>query len=164
MSGDDSGWLTLTEAAVRSGHTRESLRQRVRRGRLRSQRGNDGQLRISERDVADLPPPSAADQGRPGTSAVGVTPDVLMVALDDLRSAMNDLRQDLERTRSALDAALADRLVDRGRAERAEARAEAEAARAAASEARLAAVEAALAEARTPWAVRVIRAFRPGSR
>jgi len=156
-----SGWLTLTEAARRSGHSREALRQRVRRGRLRSQMGNDGQLRVREQDLADLPPTSTDDQGDSAPAVPETVLDVLRATVDDLRSALNDTRQDLERTRTTLDAAQADRLVDRGRAERAEAQAEAASARAAAAEARLAAAEAALAEARTPWTVRVVRGLRP---
>jgi hypothetical protein len=159
-----TAWLSLTEAARRTGHSREALRQRVRRGKLRAQMGNDGQLRINEQDLADLPPPSQVDQERPGSTAADTTLDVLRMAVDDLRSTASDLRQALEHTRTALDTAQADHLVDRGRAERAEARAEAEAARATAAEARLVATEAALAEARTPWAVRVVRALRPGTR
>src|SRR4051794_33512318 len=52
-----------------------------------------------------------------------------------------------------------DRLVDRGRAERAEAWLEAERARVAGLEARLTTLETELAEARLPWAVRVVRAI-----
>lgn len=151
----DDLWLTLTDAAARSGHTREALRQRIRRGRLRATKGNDGQLRVRARDLADLPPPdpSGADPGQHDGMALDVTVDVLA-------STVADLRADLERTRTALDTAMDGRMVDRGRAERAEAQAVAEAARAVAAEARLAAAESALTEARQPWVVRVIRAVR----
>ena len=151
----DNLWLTLTDAAACSGHTREALRQRVRRGSLRATKDNNGQLRVQARDLADLPPPdpSGVDPGQ----GDGTTPDA---TLDILVATVVDLRTDLERTRTVLDKALNDRLVDRGRAERAEARAAAEAARAATAETRLAAAESALAEARQPWIVRVIRATR----
>ena len=145
------GLLTLTEAAAKSGYSREALRQRVRRGTLKSTRGNDGQYRIDARDLADLPPPEPTtdDPGRPGDDI-----------LDTLVGTVADLRAELAAARSALDAAQADRLVDRGRAERAEAEAAAERRRAEAAEARAAGAEAALAEARTPYLVRVIRAIR----
>jgi len=155
----DEQWLTLTDAAARCGHTREALRQRVRRGSLRAIKGNDGQLRIQTRDLADLPPPDAtrdatgADPGQHDSATLvattDATPDMLATTLADLA-----------RTRTALDTAQADHLADRGRAERAEAQAAAEARRADAAEARLAAVEAVLTEARLPWIVRVVRAIR----
>lgn len=151
----DDQWLTLTDAAARYGYTREALRQRVRRGRLRAIKGNDGQLRVQARDLADLPPPdvSGVNPGQHDNATVDV-------ALDVLTSTVADLRTDLERTRMALDAALADRLAEHGRAKRAEAQTVAEASRAAVAEARLAVAETALVEARQPWIVRVIRAVR----
>ena len=154
----DDPWLTLTDAAARSGYTREALRQRVRRGSLRAQKGNDGQLRVRARDLADLPPPdpSGADPGQHDGAVLDTTLDVLAATVADLRAA-------LERTRTALDAAQDGRRADHGRAERAEAQATAEAARADAAEARLTAAESALAEARQPWIVRVVRAVRARS-
>lgn len=74
------------------------------------------------------------DPVRPGDEAKAL-------ALDVLRTTVDDLRDDLERARTILDATLAAHLVDRGRAERAEAEA-------AAVAARLAVLEAAEAEAR----------------
>lgn len=35
-------WPTLTDAAASTGYTREALRQRVLRGKLKAMRGNDG--------------------------------------------------------------------------------------------------------------------------
>lgn len=151
----DDQWMTLTEAAQRSGYTREALRQRVRRGTLPATKGNDGQLRIQARDLIDLPPPDATtdDQGH-GDDAITEAALAILVA------TVADLRADLVRTRTALDTAVADYLADHGRAERAEAQAKAETIRAATAEARLLAVETALAEARLPWAIRIIRAIR----
>lgn len=144
-------WLTLTEAAARTGHTREALRQRVRRETLPATKGNDGVVRVHLRNLADLPPPdeSMVDHGQADD-----------VALDVLIATVADLRADLGRTRTALDTAVTDRLADHGRAVRADVLAVAEARRADAAEAKLTAAEAALAEARTPWAVRIIRAWR----
>lgn len=151
----DDLWMTLTEAAHRSGHTREALRQRVRRGTLPATKGNDGQLRIQTRDLADLPPPDATmdDQGQ-GDDAT------TEAALAVLVATVADLRADLRHTRTTLETALDDRMADHGRAERAEAQARAEMARAAKAETQLLAVETALAEARLPWVIRVIRAIR----
>jgi hypothetical protein len=168
LSMDDQGhmtgasWPTLTEAAARSGYTREALRLRVRRGKLRAVKGNDGVTRIDPAGLADLPPPelSGDNQGRPEDGDQPETADDQLITLDVLRSALDRALDDLGQARSALDKAQADLLVDRGRAERAEARLEAESARAAALEARLATTEAALVEGRLPWVVRVVRAIR----
>ena len=54
--GDGPGLLTLTEAAARTGYSRDALRQRIRRGKLSASKGNDGQIRIHARDLGDLPP------------------------------------------------------------------------------------------------------------
>ena len=151
---DRPGLLTLTEAAARSGHSREALRQRVRRGTLRAIRGNDKQYRIDIRDLDDLPPPEPASPDDPGQ-----VPDD---ALDSLAGTVADLRAELTAARIALDAMQAERLTDRGRAERAESQAAGEERRADAAEARANRAETALAEARTPYLIRVIRAFRGG--
>ncbi len=148
------GWLTLTEAAARTGHTREALRQRVRRNTLPVIKGNDGILRVKAADLADLPPSDDTPDNPDATT---------VVALDILASTVADLRADLARMRTALDATHAERLGSHGRAERAEAQAVAATAQAAAAEARLTVIEATLAEARTPWAVRLIRAWRTRS-
>jgi len=156
------GWLTLTAAAARTGHTREAIRQRVRRGVLRATKGNDGVLRVTVRDVVMIPTPDVSSSN-PGQDA-GDTPvialAVLTATMDDQRTTIADQRTALDGLRTALDKAHADHLVDRGRAERAEAQAAAEGGRATVTEARLVAAEIALAEARTPWAIRVIRAWR----
>ncbi len=160
------GWLTLSEAAARTGHTREAIRQRIRRGSLPATKGNDGQLRVQVRDLVDLPPPdvSTGDPGQPGNANTDAAASVLLATLVDLRTTVDDLRTTVDDLRTTLaatvDKAHADRLVDHGRAERAEAQAAAAADRAMLAERRLAAAETALAEARTPWAVRVIRAWR----
>lgn len=148
------GMLTLTDAAAHTGYSREALRQRVKRGSLLAIKGNDGMLRVHRRDLADLPPPDeTVDDQRQADRATADAALAILVA------TMSDLRVDLERTRSTLNAAWVDRTVDHERAVRAEEKAKAEAARAIAAETRLAAAEAALAEARMPWAVRVISAW-----
>jgi hypothetical protein len=44
--GEQSSWLTLSEAAARSGLHKEALRARAKRGHLPCQRGNLGQLLV----------------------------------------------------------------------------------------------------------------------
>ncbi|WP_140886678.1 hypothetical protein [Muricoccus nepalensis] len=100
------------------------------------------------------------DQGQPVDEPRGMVVDFLQATVADLRTTVNNLGQQLEKARTALDAAQVDRLNDRGRAERAEAQAVASSERAAAAEARLATMEASLAEAMTPLLIRVIRAVR----
>src|SRR3954468_12381629 len=93
--GDSPGWLTLTEAAARTGYSCDALRQRIRRGKLSANKGNDGQIRVQARDLSDLPPADLAvdDQGQPDDAS-------LVVALDVLRATVDDLRTDLGRTRT----------------------------------------------------------------
>lgn len=146
-------WLTLTEAAAKTGYSREALRLRVRRGKLKAQKGNDGTIRVDPAELATLQSSDVSTDDQE---------DVQDITLDVLAAAMADLRTDLDRTRTALETAQSDRLVDRGRAERAEAEAIAERARAERGEARIAVLEAALDEARIPWLIRVIRAIRGG--
>jgi len=163
MSG--ASWPTLTEAAARCGYTREALRLRVRRGKLRAIKGNDGVTRIDPAGLADLPPPdlSGDDQGRPEEAETPPSTDDHALTVDVLRASLDRALDDLGQARSALDKAQEERLVDRGRAERAEASLEAEKGRAAGLEARVTSLEAALDEARLPWVVRVVRAVRrPG--
>jgi hypothetical protein len=167
MDDHPDSWLTLTEAAERTGHTREAIRARIRRGSLPATKGNDGQLRVQARDLADLAPPDEATDaamdghGPEEDAAVDATAAVLLSTVAGLRTAVDELRTTLAAT---VDKALADRVADHGRAERAEAQVVAERERTTLAETRLATTEAALAEARTPWAVRVIRAWRRSER
>lgn len=149
------GWLTLTEAAARTGHTREALRQRVRRNTLLHMKGNDRVVRVHVRDLADLPPPdeSTVGPGQPEGTTASVTLDVLTTFVADLRA-------DLMQARTALDVAMADRLAAHGRAERAEERAAAVIDRVTRAEARADRAEAALIDAQIPWVERIIRAWR----
>lgn len=151
-------WPSLSDAARLTGYSREALRTRVRRGKLRAVKGNDGVTRLDPAGLTDLPPPEVTegDHGRPEGSE-----DDLPTGDQGLTVA--DLWVDLGQARSDLAKANADHLVAHGRAERAEAEAKAANARVADLEARLAAAETALGEARLPWVVRVVRAIRrPG--
>ena len=149
--------LTLTEAAAHTGHTREALRQRVKRGSLQSVKGNDGQVRVHLRDLGDLPPPdeTGVDPGQVGDTATDATLIVLVATVADLRT-------DLGHARSTLDKAVADHLVNLGQAqeraaqaitERDQARQEREDARvrAARAEGTASALREALAEAQRPF-------------
>ena len=109
-------------------------------------------------DLVDLPSPEPVeiDPGRPEDATQSRPMEDQAVTLDVLRSTQVELGQ----ARSALDRLHEDRLVDRGRAERAEARLEATVAGVAELEARLILTESALAEARLPWVVRVVRGLR----
>jgi hypothetical protein len=59
---EEQEWPTLTAAARSTGYSRDALRQRIRRGKLRAIKGNrDGLIRIDPTDLADLPPPGTTD-------------------------------------------------------------------------------------------------------
>jgi hypothetical protein len=89
------------------------------------------------------------------------TPDQAMAeAVDGLTAAKNDRWVELELIRTEMAATMATLRDSHGRADQAETQAIAETARADAAEARLAAAEAALADARTPWAIRLLKAWR----
>ena len=154
------GWLTLTEAAARTGHTREAIRQRIRRGSLRAVKDNSGVLRIGARDLADLPPLDATtdDQGDANDTATDAALAVLVATVADLRA-------DLGQTRTALDAALTDR--GRSEQEREEARVRAASAEGEAKTLREALVEARaiIAHARRPaWQRWLGIAARPSAK
>ena len=157
------GLLTLTEAAAHTGHTREALRQRVKRGSLRAVKGNDGQVRVYLRDLADLPVPDEIGVD-PGQMSEAATDTALVV----LVATMADLRADLGQARSTLDKVMADHLVNLGQAqehanqaitERDQARQEREDARvrAARAEGQASALREALAEAPRPFWRRWLR-------
>src|SRR4051794_2702024 len=57
---DEPPWLTLNEAAERSGTNRETLRSRARRGLLNSRRGNTGQLLVQLPGVTEPDRPVTA--------------------------------------------------------------------------------------------------------
>ena len=159
-------WLTLRQAAARTGLTKDAIRHRVRRRTLAFSKSNDGVVRVSARDLADLPPPDPTDAGQ-GQATTPATPPATDTTMADLTAALAGLGTSLERTLADLGRTMADlddartgQVASHGRAERAEAEAAAFKDRAEAAEARAAGVELALAEARTPWAVKVIRALR----
>lgn len=140
--------LTLTQAAEVTGYSREAIRLRVRRGKLRSIKGNDGITRVYRTDLSDLPPQDDPQDDHPDNHGPSVE-EIIAAATGDLRTTVDDLRVQRDRLQAALDRVQAerdrvqaDRLVDHGRAAAAEAQAAAETARAERAEALLAEVMA----------------------
>jgi hypothetical protein len=84
-------WLTLTEAAERTGLNRETIRSRARRGLIPYRRGNNGGMlvRVATGDDRDVTDPDRS----------------LTEALTDLQDEITDLRERL--ARSEADAAAA---------------------------------------------------------
>lgn len=170
-AGDGTRWLSYSELATARGISKASATRLAFRKGWPRRTGNDRQARVAVPPAAQVPSsddtpviihdiirddtPDAMDGDTMADAAATGAAVAVLVAV------VAELRADLGQARSALDVAVADRLADHGRAERAEAQTAAEAARATLAEARLASTEAALVEARQPWIVRVIRAVRP---
>jgi hypothetical protein len=159
---DEQPWLTLTEAAQRSGLAREAIRARARRKLVPSQRGNRGELLVQL--PADLL--AGSGQGMADLSAGALAG--LPAAIVDLMSEVAELREQLARAEAAVEAARAVAIADvatvKAEVSAAEARAKAEVAAAEAKgEARAAALrelvdelKTQLAEARRPWWQRLL--------
>ena len=84
-------WLTLSEAASRSGLHREALRARAKRGQLPSRRGNTGQV------LVQLPP----DLLNP---AHGAAQGVAQAQVEQLAEVIHDLEHELGELRERLSA------------------------------------------------------------
>jgi hypothetical protein len=144
-------WLSLTEAAQRSGLAREAIRARARRNLIPSQKGNHGEVLVQL--PADLL--AGHDPGMAGPPADGVA---------DLLAEVADLRERLARAETERDAAKAVAMAEVAAA-KAGAAAEVAAKDAVVAElraqvdreiARGDALAAQLAEARRPWWRRLI--------
>jgi hypothetical protein len=83
---DEPSWLTLSEAASRSGLHKEALRARAKRGQLPSRRGNLGQVLVQL--PSDLAHPPAHDGAQ--------------VQLEHLAEVVRDLEQELSEVRERL--------------------------------------------------------------
>ena len=153
----------LPEAAKLTGLTVDALRKRASRGKLEHVKGNDGTVRIRLTTAA-------LDAIR--REAPSHSPDLSgLIELHERASRAEGeaaiLRDTLVRVQGHADAAT-EMATARSEALQtallqtaiAEERANAAAKRAADAEARLARTQADLTEARTPWAVRIIRAWR----
>jgi len=79
--------MSLKEAAVALGVSKDAVRQRVRRGTLRSEKGVDGRVYVYLDDVPDADRPAAQDQASDLT--------------DELRDRLHYVEQQLEAERQA---------------------------------------------------------------
>jgi hypothetical protein len=136
---EEGPWLSLTEAAQRSGLAREAIRARARRNLIPSQKGNRGELLVQL--PADLLAGHSQDIARPAADTVS-----------DLLAEVADLREQLARTETEREAARAVATAE-VTAAKAAAAAEVAAKDALLSELRvmLGELRAELAEARRPW-------------
>ena len=89
---DEEPWLSLSEAAQRSGLAREAIRAKARRGRIPARKGNNGQILVQLPAVLL----AGAGQGEAGAQA-----DLLA----DLLAEVAELREQVARTEAERDAA-----------------------------------------------------------
>src|SRR4051812_31347273 len=92
-------WMTLSEAASRSGLHREALRARAKRGQIPSRRGNASQV------LVQLPPDllNAAHGAAQGVAQAQV--EQLAEVVHDLEGELGELRERLARVEAERDAA-----------------------------------------------------------
>ena len=88
---DEAPWLTLTEAAQRSGLAREAIRARARRKLIPSQRGNRGEL------LVQLPADLLAEAGQGMAAPLAGEVAGLSAAMADLLAEVAELREKLAR-------------------------------------------------------------------
>jgi hypothetical protein len=88
----EASWLTLTEAAQRSGFPRETVRSRARRGLIPSRKGNRGELLVQLTTVM-----TASDHGtNAAPTTVMTTPDHgQATVIADLTAEVTELRERL---------------------------------------------------------------------
>ena len=141
---DQTGaWLRPDEAASRLGTTVEAVRSRIRRGSLRSQRGNDGRIRVlvdaTEPDqtatASDRTPTDRDDAGdwlRTERNEALLEADHWRSVAEDERTGRVRAEAELAATRTMLD-------QERARGDR---------------------LEVQLAEARRPWLAKVLEGLR----
>jgi hypothetical protein len=98
---DDAPWLSLTEAAQRTGRHVNALRSMVRRGRIESRKGNAGQWLV--RLPAELP----ADPGPADGPADDWTVAALNAEVAELREEMAGLKAGLKAAHDVAEAQLA---------------------------------------------------------
>jgi hypothetical protein len=98
----EASWLTLTEAAQRSGFPRETVRSRARRGLIPSRKGNRGELLVQLTTVM-----TASDHGtNAAPTTVMTTPDHgQATVIADLTAEVTELRERLATVSAELTAA-----------------------------------------------------------
>ena len=96
---EEPSWLTLSEAAERSGLNREAIRARARRGLIASRKGNSGEV------LVQVPAGMMAGEGRAeaGPAAGGGQDTADLVA--ELQAEVLDLRVALARAVAERDSA-----------------------------------------------------------
>ena len=102
-------WLTYQQAAEILGMSSEAVRQRARRLRWRTQRGNDGKalILVPSDEVPRL-------SGRPAVQPAVQTP-VQPAEIEALSTLMNTLRDQLERSQKTAEAERQQHIVERDR-------------------------------------------------
>jgi chromosome segregation ATPase len=146
---EQQGLFTLADASRLSGLSTEALQLRIKRGKLAAEKGNDGQprVRLTAADLEEFRR-QAGQQKSTLTRQDGDRANALRV----LDAAVDELREQAERERAALEGeatALRDALGrERERADRAEAEREAARAETVAERARATKAEAEREEAR----------------
>jgi hypothetical protein len=98
---DDAPWLSLTEAAQRTGRHVNALRSMVRRGRIESRKGNTGQWLV--RLPAELP----AELGPADSPADDEAMAALNAEIAELREELAGLRAGLKAANDVAEARLA---------------------------------------------------------
>lgn len=136
---EEEPWLSLTEAAQRSGLAREAIRARARRNLIPSRKGNDGRL------LVQIPAGLMAEVGQ---GMAGLPADLLA----DLTAEVAELRTALARAEAEADTAkaVAEAKIVAAR-DAAEARIAAAGVEVAAIRELADRLTAELAEARRPW-------------
>ncbi len=142
---EEGPWLTLTEAAQRSGIPREAIRARARRGLIPSRKDNRRQT------VVQLPADLLAGAGQGVARAEAGDLAWLPMGMADLMAEVAELREQLARAGSAVEAA---RAVAKAEVAAAEARGEVQVA---AQRELVAELKLLLAEARRPWWRKLLR-------
>jgi hypothetical protein len=97
---DEPSWLTLSEAASRSGLHKEALRARAKRGQLPNRRGNLGQV------LVQLPPDLLDPAYPPAHEAAQAQTEQLAELVRDLEQELSEVRERLVKAETERDAAV----------------------------------------------------------
>ncbi len=100
---EEPPWLTLSEAAERTGHDREALRSRARRGHIPKRVGNRGEWLVQVPADLETVDDRGGDQGLDRGATVEAT--TLRAVVADLTAEVGELRVQLARAEAERDAA-----------------------------------------------------------